>query len=39
MASAGEQLSDEELAKAEKSVRIIMANRFAEAWCKVRDVA
>jgi hypothetical protein len=39
MASAGEQLSEEELAKAEKSVRIIMANRFAKGWCEVRGVA
>src|SRR6266568_6319708 len=37
-ASVGEQLSEEELAKAEKSVRTIMANRFAKAWCKVRGV-
>ncbi len=38
-ASAGEQLSEEELAKAEKSVRTIMAHRFAKAWCEVRGVA
>ena len=38
-ASAGEQLCEEELAKAEKSVRTIMAHRFAKAWCEVRGVA
>jgi len=36
--AAGEQLSDEESAKAEKSVRIIMASRFAKAWCELRGV-
>jgi TRAP-type C4-dicarboxylate transport system substrate-binding protein len=38
-ASANEQLSEEELAKAEKSVRTIIANRFAKVWCDVRGVA
>jgi hypothetical protein len=38
-ASVNEQLSEEELAKAEKSVRTIIANRFAKAWCDVRGVA
>jgi hypothetical protein len=37
--AAGEQLSEEELAKAEKSVRLIMANRFTKAWCELRGVA
>lgn len=37
--SAGEALSEEELAQAEKSVRVIMANRFAKAWCELRGVA
>jgi len=37
--SGGQMLSEEELAKAEKSVRIIMANRFAKAWCELRGVA
>jgi hypothetical protein len=37
--SAGEQLSEEELEKAEKSIRVIMANRFAKAWCELRGVA
>jgi hypothetical protein len=36
---ANEQLNEEELAKAKKSVRTIMANRFAKAWCDVRGVA
>lgn len=36
---AGEALSEEELAQAEKSVRVIMANRFAKAWCELRGVA
>jgi hypothetical protein len=37
--SAGEQLNEEELEKAEKSIRVIMANRFAKAWCELRGVA
>ncbi len=37
--STGETLSEEELAKADKSIRVIMANRFAKAWCELRGVA
>jgi len=37
-AAAAEPISEEELAEAEKSVRIIMASRFAKAWCELRGV-
>ena len=37
--AAGEPINEGELAKAEKSVRIIMAGRFAKAWCELRGVA
>jgi hypothetical protein len=36
--AAGEPINEGELAKAEKSVRIIMAGRFAKAWCELRGV-
>jgi hypothetical protein len=36
--AAGEPIDEGELAKAEKSVRIIMAGRFAKAWCELRGV-
>ena len=37
-ADAAEPISEEELAEAEKSVLIIMAGRFAKAWCELRGV-
>ena len=37
--AAGEPMSDGELAEAERSARILMASRFAKAWCELRGVA
>ena len=36
--AAGEPINEEELAEAEKSVRILMAALFAKAWCDLQGV-